>query len=505
MLSFLTSDSQGISVSLCIIICFSLSRWLKSDTRKLSHIPSLTIDLPLLSYIGVIQFTLASGKLLQRGYDRYKGGIFKVPEFFRWHVIVSGKMLVEEMRKANDDELSFEQANDAILYLDYTFCREVHENPYHISVVRTSLTRNLGVLYPIVREELMMASHEYISPTEDWIKIDAFQTIMKIVCRTSNRIFVGLPLCRDAEFMELNINFTMEVVKTAFLFNMVPKFLRGFVTRLTSLEAMKRRAEMLLRPLVEERLALLEQYGDGWSDKPNDMLSWLIDASPRGDGQLQSVVLRVLMVNFGAIHTSSMSFAHALYHLAAFPEYQAELRKEVDTVAEEFGWTKEGLAKMVKVDSFIKESSRYYGLGSISLARIAAKDFTFSDGTFIPKGTMVSAAARAMHFDEENYANADVFDPWRFTNSDKPGSSASLRNQFVNTHPDFLLFGLGKHACPGRFFASTELKSLLANFVFTYDMRLQKDGVVPPPTWIGAALVPDRNAAVMFRRRQSKL
>ena len=78
--------------------------------------------------------------------------------------------------------------------------------------------------------------------------------------------------------------------------------------------------------------------------------------------------------------------------------------------------------------------------------RYAHKSHTFSDGTFIPKGTLVSATSRAAHFDEENYDNPDIFDPWRFAKMEKVDGSESLRNQFVNTHPEFLTFGLGKHA-----------------------------------------------------------
>ena len=56
---------------------------------------------------------------------------------------------------------------------------------------------------------------------------------------------------------------------------------------------------------------------------------------------------------------------------------------------------------------------------------------------------------------------------------------------------------------PGRFFASTELKSLLANFVYIYDMKMEKEGVVPPPTWITTNVMPSQTAEVMFRKRQN--
>ncbi|KAH8103130.1 cytochrome P450 [Cristinia sonorae] len=500
-----SSDLTFSSVAIGLAICLVVSKWLKSarDARKLSHIPSVTFDLPLLSYIGAFQFTIASGDLLQKGYNKYKGRPFKVPEFLRWHVLVSGNTLVQELRRAGDDELSVEEAVNAMLYLDHTFGLEVVSNMYQVPVTRIALTRNLGVLYPLMREELVLAHREYIPLSKEWIRVGVYNTIMKIVSRASNRIFVGLPLCRDPEFMQLNVDFTTEVIKVALLFGVVPTFMRGFATKLTSLDKLKKRAEELLRPLIEERLKMMEEYGDDWHGKPNDMLSWLIDASPKGEGQVQSVALRIVITNFGAIHTSSMTFSHVLYRIASSSQYQTELREEVENVVKQHGWTKASLDKMVKADSFIKECSRFYGVGSTSLTRIAVKDFTFSDGTFIPKGTMVSASSRAIHFDEENYENATAFDPWRYAELSKSGDTSSLRNQFVNTHYDFQLFGIGRHACPGRFFASLELKSMLADLVTTYDMKLERDGVIPSPTWVGATVIPHRTAAVMFRQRQS--
>ena len=52
-----------------------------------------------------------------------------------------------------------------ILYLEHTFGHEAHNNPYHVPIIRTSLTRNLGVLYPDVRDELDTSSRELIPPS----------------------------------------------------------------------------------------------------------------------------------------------------------------------------------------------------------------------------------------------------------------------------------------------------------------------------------------------------
>ena len=48
----------------------------------------------------------------------------------------------------------------------------------------------------------------------------------------------------------------------------------------------------------------------------------------------------------------------------------------------------------------------------MTVVRKAMKDFTFSDGTFIPKGTMIGVATRSLHHDEKFYRNANVFQPF---------------------------------------------------------------------------------------------
>lgn len=46
---------------------------------------------------------------MQEGYDKYKGQIFKVANLNHWLIVVSGPHLIEELRQAPDDELSFSE------------------------------------------------------------------------------------------------------------------------------------------------------------------------------------------------------------------------------------------------------------------------------------------------------------------------------------------------------------------------------------------------------------
>ena len=57
------------------------------------------------------------------------------------------------------------------------------------------------------------------------------------------------------------------------------------------------------------------------------------------------------------------SMTHVLYDLAARPEYLQPLREEIEAVIATDGWTKAGMGKMWKLDSFLRESQRYNGIG----------------------------------------------------------------------------------------------------------------------------------------------
>ena len=79
----------------------------------------------------------------------------------------------------------------------------------------------------------------------EWVAVDTVNVMQKIVARASNRVFVGLPLCpcvrvphpsladelaartgRDEDYVDLAINFTLDVMKDKYLINMFPPFLK---------------------------------------------------------------------------------------------------------------------------------------------------------------------------------------------------------------------------------------------------------------------------------------
>ena len=53
---------------------------------------------------------------------------------------------------------------------------------------------------------------------------------------------------------------------------------------------------------------------------------------------------------------------HALFDLAAAPEYIQPLRDEIEPIVAAEGWTKAAMDKMWKLDSLFRESQRLNGI-----------------------------------------------------------------------------------------------------------------------------------------------
>ncbi|KAJ8081926.1 hypothetical protein PM082_007772 [Marasmius tenuissimus] len=198
-----------------------------------------------------------------------------------------------------------------------------------------------------------------------------------------------------------------------------------------------------------------------------------------------------------------MAFTHALYHLAANQQALKPLRQEVETVIKKEGWSKTAMVQLRLLDSFLRESQRHWGAAQLSVIRETLQDFRFSDGTVVPAGTKVAAAGYYTHHDEGTYPAPDDFVPSRFAEMrDRAGEG--LKHQMVTPTLDWVLFGTGKHVCPGRFFAVAELKAMFAHLLLNYDVKFKDDAGFPPSMIFGTNITPNQSAKVMFRKRRDE-
>ncbi|KAF8467567.1 cytochrome P450 [Russula ochroleuca] len=464
----------------------------------LDAIPTVGFSDPILSYFSALRFNFDGVRMLKDGYQKTTPGLFKIAGFRRWMVLIAGSELIEDVKRASDDVLSGIEPAIELLQPEYTLGILDMNDTFHIDIIRSKLTRNIAVIFKEVREELVMAMDDFIPMSGDeWVKVPIQETLQRVICCVTNRIFVGVPLCRDYDYQTLNLpGQSLEIWHDHQLVSdasqAVHSLLYPIVSRMiSSLPSQIQQEIELIRPMVEERIAKLEEYGEDWDDKPDDLLMWLMS---RAKG--------VESYPFNVLGKRSHKYCTVFLRILNISEYIEPLRQEVDAVIAEDGRTKAGIDKMYKIDSFIRETQRIDGFTLLSFNRLALRPFTLSNGVTIPAGTLVSIPASAIHTDERIYSNPDEFDGFRFAKlRESEEDTMTSRHQAVSTSNEHLAFGLGRHACPGRFFAVNEVKALFAHIIATYDIKFEEGKGVPRELCIAGLRFPGK-ANVMFRTRQ---
>lgn len=123
-----------------------------------------------------------------------------------------------------------------------------------------------------------------------------------------------------------------------------------------------------------------------------------------------------------------------------------------------------------------------------------------SDGTILPKGSFVGMAAGSIGFDPRIFENPDEFDGFRFEKL-RQQEGAENKFQLVTTGKDSLAFGHGTHSCPGRFFASNEIKTMLIELLRNYDFQLLPGTERPKNLKSDMSLVVDPTAQIQIKER----
>lgn len=157
------------------------------------------------------------------------------------------------------------------------------------------------------------------------------------------------------------------------------------------------------------------------------------------------------------------------------------------------------LYDMKLLDSVMKESQRMNPLGIIGFSRMTLKGINLPDGTYVPPRTFMEAPIEAIHRDPNVYENADTFDPYRFYNM-RQRDEDSGKHQFVTLGTGVMSFGIGRHACPGRFFAANEIKLIVVSILRKYDLEQKEKGPRYPNISHGFNNSADTSRELMFKR-----
>lgn len=412
-------------------------------------------------------------------------------------------------------------------------------DPWQFALVKTQLNGMLQTLIPAVDDELHHIVPRVLGTnTETWQEHDVDEAVRMIVAAASSRFTVGLPLCRNEDYLKRSLAIIEGVMLTAIVGNCIPSIFVPVVARLTSIHTWYnlRKIQNHIKPQYAERLEDLKKDKDGQAaDQLQAMLRFAEKKRPQELKDVGVMAIRLAATNFVSMHQTSGTAVQMLLNIVDSDQEHntiAKLREEAD---QEFhkgapGWNKEKLMDMAGHDSVARESMRVtFPFGNRGLLRKVMKDGITTDaGVPLKKGTIVAFLASQAQMDPEKFPNASKFDPWRFSQDLKKNEDANglaengngngvdngnaaqeprqkgyHKNAFVSTAPDYLPFGHGRHACPGRFLVDFELKMIVAYILKHYDLEFPPEyhGKRLPNKQIAELTAPPKGVKLRFKRR----
>ncbi|GAB1737244.1 hypothetical protein NU219Hw_g1174t1 [Hortaea werneckii] len=388
---------------------------------------------------------------------------------------------------------------------------------HDFSVIRRDLTRQMGKLVPEMLDEVDTGFTEYFgTDREEWREVRAIEAILKVSQRAIERVFVGLPLCRDASYLAAVRRWEMGFAICGALHrSFLPSMLQPALGSLLAmpLAVVKWLALRRSLPLIRRRILDFDHQlrGEGTekdAQVPNDMLQWLIVQNahkpPTERLTAWDIGGRLCLFELFAVHTTSTTLGTALLDILLNPSSTtilAELQQETEGILPQLPTDPTKAREMLKMDSLFHETLRIHSMFAHGMTRrvMPAEGIRIPDSDlWLPQGSHVAALvippqATLLNRPGEGEGGGGEDDGWEWKpfryydqtaekeSGPSPGDETQKRpkrNQIPTTqiNSSFLSFGLEKHGCPGRFFAVQTLKLMLGYLITRYDFELPQEG-----------------------------
>ncbi|KAB8236940.1 cytochrome P450 [Aspergillus alliaceus] len=482
---------KSASAIACIaVLLMLLSPWIAYTRLPTSIKSPIQARGPIAALRACLNEITAGTQTSTRGYQLYskKGESFAMlninfrpqvilpPEHVRW--LISQPEEILSHGKAGDDA-------DALRYIWPLFDASALHS--FSKVLQNNLTRNIVQTEMVALDEVEHVMQELVGQTKTCKEINMVLLFEKIMYRITQRVYVGLPLCRDTTYMALVKGYARSL-GTAMVFaaQLTPWPLRQVTALLTGLPVYYYvlRVRAYLTPLYRrqmERLKAKQGATDNLLEgEPANLITWMSNAVLSGigpkdvsaNGMVTWLGIMALLPTDNLWVTCTNTL---LDLLTSDPEhaYYGTIRDEAKRV---FASSKESGVPISHglhhLDSALRESLRLNSLAPRALHRqvVRREGVVLPDGQKVPLGTWLCVLSGNLHRDNDFYDDGQSYKPFRFVSKLAEGSSDKAPSLPL-TNEKYLTFGYGRHACPGRWFSFQVMKVTIAYIIANYDIE----------------------------------
>ncbi|GAB1726480.1 hypothetical protein NU195Hw_g6685t1 [Hortaea werneckii] len=306
--------------------------------------------------------------------------------------------------------LSDDVVQDELLGLPYFAHGPSTAAVHDFTVIRRDLTQQMGKLVPEMRDEVDAGFAEYFGTDEEgWREVRAIEAIRKVSQRAIERVFVGLPLCRDASYLAAVRRWMMGFAICGVLYrSFLPGVLQPVLAALLAipLALIKWLALWKSLPLIRRRMLEFDHQQrrkriEEDARAPNDMLQWLVEQNtpkpPSEKLTAWDIGGRLCLFELFAVHTTSTTLGTALLDILLNPSRTAilaELRSEAEEILPQFPTDPKKAREMLKMDSLLRETLRIHPMFAHGMTRrvMAAEGVRIPDSDlWLAQGSHVAA------------------------------------------------------------------------------------------------------------------
>lgn len=356
-------------------------------------------------------------------------------------------------------------------------------------------TSMMGNLQRILRR--LLSSDEGAGPNSDWQEAELYEFCKRVMFEATFKTLYGRS--SHLQLDELREDFEKFDASFPLLMAQVP------IGMLGKTKEIRQKLKNFFHPyrvaewnapceFIQSRMALFQQY---------DTL------------QDQDIAAHHFAMLWASVGNTIPAAFWCLYHLLSHPEALAAVRAEiVDVVGqrniqsinkEDITITRKQLDQMVYLESSVNESLR---LSSVSMnIRVVQENFSLrldaQNSINLRKDDIIALYPQSTHLDPEIYDQPQQFQFDRFIEDGKDKTEFYKFGQKVRYYR--MPFGSGATQCPGRFFATNELKQFVCLNLLMGEMQLlhgQQEATLDTSR-AGLGILPPANH-IPFRYRKTQ-
>ncbi|KAJ5156159.1 Cytochrome P450 [Penicillium capsulatum] len=498
-------DASGLLVAVPLILGFATVIALVTTSRHWANeqVPFAAGQSPIAILYQQYRFVVDGPALIKEAYARFSNGLFEIPRTFRpGQVILCNPQLIEELRTTRSTVASPEPWIDQLLQIS-------HVMPGYFpkgggwpaiakttpGVIRGTVHKQLDRYVPSMNDAILTQLHTLDTKSGHDCLVNCFDFAYSVVVRSGSYSLVGSRLANDEEYLKAVKDHILGMIVTTRVQFMVPDWLKryigGLISRLATLGTnwdMNASRAILIKHFNARAAEYYNEMAGAEDDsgkdrtkpedggRPVEIFRWLYESAVlRHRWTYAEVIGEMLLLQFAFIYTTSYALYGALIELVRRPEYTQPLREEAESMLAKFGVSVAACDQMILLDSFFKECQRLHPPAAVSAHRVCVKPLELSN---------------------------EQFDGFRFAQRAAEGAENS---KLVDLSPDFLVFGMGVQACPGRWMASALMKLAFAHLLSRFDIVAgSAQGPLTGSLSFEEFYVPNFGLKVCLRRRDDQ-